>query len=195
MDTPATGSAAPSRGTTNLTYGLLAAVAIVGVIFAFSGSAAVFNNWYSLFKAVHVLGAVIWVGGGVSLMIHAIRGQRAYKPEDIVTVAKQAAFMGEKVFAPVGLITFLMGIAMMINTSWGWGHFWIVAGLIGYASTFIVGVAILSPMAKKIDESAEKNGPMHPETIALIERIMLIARFDVAVLMLVVLDMVTKPFA
>jgi uncharacterized membrane protein len=195
MDTPATGSAAPSRGTSNLTYGILAGVAIIGVIFAFSGSAVVPNNWYSLFKAVHVLGAVIWVGGGVSIMIHAIRGQRAYKPEDIVTVAKQAAFMGEKVFAPVGLITFLMGIAMMINTSWGWGHFWIVAGLVGYASTFIVGIAILSPMAKKIDESAEKNGPTHPETIALIERIMLIARFDVAVLMLVVLDMVTKPFA
>ena len=133
MDTPATGSAAPSRGTSNLTYAILAAVAIVGVIFAFSGSARYPNNWYSLFKAVHVLGAVIWVGGGVSIMIHAIRGQRAYKPEDIVTVAKQAAFMGEKVFAPVGLVTFLMGIAMMINTSWGWGHFWIVVGLIGYA--------------------------------------------------------------
>ena len=195
MDTPATGSAAPSRGTSNLTYAILAAVAIIGVIFAFSGSAGVPNNWYSLFKAVHVLGAVIWVGGGVSIMIHAIRGQRAHKPEDIVTVAKQAAFMGEKVFAPVGLITFLMGIAMMINTSWGWGHFWIVVGLIGYASTFIVGIAILSPLAKKIDESAEKNGPTHPETIALIERLMLIARFDVAILMLVVLDMVTKPFA
>jgi uncharacterized membrane protein len=191
MDTPATGSAAPSRGTSNLTYAILAGVAAIGVIFAFESS----NHWYSLFKAVHVLGAVIWVGGGVSIMIHAIRGQRAYKPEDIVTVAKQAAFMGEKVFAPVGLLTFLMGIAMMLNTNWGWGHFWIVAGLIGYASTFIVGIGVLSPMAKKIDESAEKNGPTHPETIALIERIMFIARFDVAVLMLVVLDMVTKPFA
>jgi uncharacterized membrane protein len=191
MDTPATGSAAPSRGTSTLTYAILAGVAAIGAIFAFESS----NHWYSLFKAVHVLGAVIWVGGGVSIMIHAIRGQRAHKPEDIVTVAKQAAFMGEKVFAPVGLVTFLMGIAMMLNTNWGWGHFWIVAGLIGYASTFVVGIAILSPMAKKIDESAEKNGPTHPETIALIERIMFIARFDVAVLMLVVLDMVTKPFA
>jgi len=191
MDTPATEVAAPSRGIGNLTYAILAGVAAIGVIFAFESS----NHWYSLFKAVHVLGAVIWVGGGVSIMIHAIRGQRAYKPEDIVTVAKQAAFMGEKVFAPVGLLTFLMGIAMMLNTNWGWGHFWIVAGLIGYASTFIVGIGILSPMAKKIDESAEKNGPTHPETIALIERIMFIARFDVAVLMLVVLDMVTKPFA
>jgi len=195
MDTPATGSAASSRGTNNLTIAILAAVVVIGVIFAFSSSTAVPNNWYSLFKAGHVLFAVIWVGGGVSIMIHAIRAQRTYNPEDIVTIAKQAAFMGEKVFAPVGLVTFLLGIAMMINTSWGWGHFWIIAGLIGYAATFIIGVAILSPLAKKIDQSAEHNGATHPETIALIERIMLIARFDVAVLMLVVLDMVTKPFA
>jgi uncharacterized membrane protein len=195
MDTPATGSAAPSRGNNNLTIAILAVVVIVGVIFAFSSSTALPNNWYSLFKAGHVLFAVIWVGGGVSIMIHAIRAQRTYNPEDIVTIAKQAAFMGEKVFAPVGLVTFLLGIAMMINTSWGWGHFWIIAGLIGYATTFLVGVGVLSPLAKKIDASAEQNGPTHPETIALIERIMLIGRFDVAVLMLVVLDMVTKPFA
>ncbi|MGZ4152700.1 MAG: DUF2269 family protein [Actinomycetota bacterium] len=195
MDTPATGSAAPARGSNTLTLAILAGVVVVGAIFVFSGSALLPNDWYALFKAVHVLFAVIWVGGGVSIMIHAIRAQTMNDSGGIVTVAKQAAFMGEKVFAPVGLVTFLMGIAMMINTSWGWGHFWIVAGLIGYASTFIVGIAILSPMAKKVDESAEKNGPTHPETLALIQRILLIARFDVAVLMLVVLDMVTKPFA
>ncbi|MGZ4333980.1 MAG: DUF2269 family protein [Gaiellaceae bacterium] len=195
MDTPATGSAAPARGSNTLTLAILAGVVVVGAIFVFSGSALLPNDWYALFKAVHVLFAVIWVGGGVSIMIHAIRAQTMNDSGGIVTVAKQAAFMGEKVFAPVGLVTFLMGIAMMINTSWGWGHFWIVAGLIGYASTFIVGIAILSPMAKKVDESAEKNGPTHPETLALIQRILLIARFDVAVLMLVVLDMVTKTFA
>jgi len=35
----------------------------------------------SLFKAVHVLFAVIWVGGGVSIMIHAIRAQTTHDPE------------------------------------------------------------------------------------------------------------------
>jgi uncharacterized membrane protein len=195
MDTPATGSTAEGRGSNNLTYGILGAVVVIGAIFAFSGSSVLPNNWYSLFKAVHVLFAVIWVGGGVTIMIHAIRAQNARDPQGIVTVAKQAAFMGEKVFAPVGLVTFLMGIAMMINTSWGWGHFWVIFGLLGYAATFSVGIGILSPLAKKIDQSAEQNGPTHPETIALIERIMFIARIDVAVLMLVVLDMVTKPFA
>ncbi len=195
MDTPAAGSTASARGSNNLTYAILAGVAVIGVIFAFSGSNAVFNDWYALFKAVHVLFAVIWVGGGIAIMIHAIRAQNAQDPEGIVTVAKQAAFMGEKVFAPVGLVTFLMGIAMMINTNWGWGHFWVILGLLGYASTFIVGIAVLSPLAKKVDASAEQHGPTHPETLALIDRVMLIARVDIAVLMVVVLDMVTKPFA
>jgi hypothetical protein len=70
-----------------------------------------------------------------------------------------------------------------------------VAGLIGYASTFVTGIAVLSPMAKKIEASAQANGPEHPATIALIERILLIATIDVSVLLLVILDMVTKPFA
>ncbi len=195
MDTSVAGSAAPARSSNALTYVLVAAVVVVGAVFAFSGSAALPNNWYSVFKSVHVLFAVIWVGGGVSIMIHAIRAQTARDPDGIVTVAKQAAFMGEKVFAPVGLVTFLMGIAMMVNTSWGWGHFWIVLGLAGYAATFIVGVAILSPLAKKIDASAAEKGPTHADTLALVDRIMLIARFDVALLMIVVLDMVAKPFA
>ena len=195
MDTPASGSTADARGSNNLTYGILAGVVVVGLIFAFSGSAVLPNDWYALFKAVHVLFAVIWVGGGVLLTILAIRAQTTRDPDAIITVAKQAAFTGERIFAPIGLVTFLMGIAMMINTSWGWGHFWVVFGLLGYAATFGVGIGILSPLAKKIDQSAEQNGPMHPETLALIDRIMLIARVDVAVLMLVVLDMVTKPFA
>jgi uncharacterized membrane protein len=195
MDTTATGSAAARRGSNNLTYAILVAVAAIAVVFTFSGSAALPNDWYAFFKAIHVVLAVVWVGGGVSLMIHGIRAQRKDDTREIVTIAQQAAFMGEKVFAPAGLVTFLAGIAMMINTSWGWGHFWIVFGLLGYAATFLVGIGVLSPLAKKIAVSAETNGPEHPETLALIDRIMLIARFDVAVLLLVVLDMVTKPFA
>jgi hypothetical protein len=43
--------------------------------------------------------------------------------------------------------------------------------------------------------SAESNGPEHPETLAVIDRILLIARVDAAVLLLVIVDMVTKPFS
>ena len=195
MDTPATGSAAASRSSNALTYLILAGVLVVGAIFAFSSSTLLPNNWYAAFKAVHVTFAVVWVGGGVSIMIHAIRAQAAKDPDGIVTVARQAAFMGEKVFAPVGLVTFLMGIAMMVNTNWGWGKFWVVAGLVGYALTFVTGIGVLSPLAKKIDLLLKEKGPAAPETQAAIQRILLVARFDIAILLLVVADMVTKPFS
>jgi len=194
MDTPATDTAAPTRAGGNLTYALLAVVVVVSAIFAFSTNALP-NHWYAVFKTVHVVFAVAWIGGGLLLTILGLRAQRETDPGAVVTVARQAAFAGEKIFAPAGLVVFVMGIAMMINTNWGWGTFWVVAGLIGYALTFVTGIAVLSPLAKKIEAAAEHNGPEHPETIALIDRILLIARVDVAVLLLVIVDMVTKPFS
>jgi uncharacterized membrane protein len=195
METPAAGSSVDRTQDRNLTIGVAVVVLVITIIFAFSGSYFLPNNWYSLFKAIHVAVAVFWVGGGLLLVTLAFRAQRTNDPNDIVMIARQAAFAGEKLFAPAGLIVFLMGIAMMINTNWGWGHFWIIFGLLGYAATFAVGIGVLSPLAKQITVSAETNGPTAPETLALIDRILLVARFDIAVLVLVVVDMVTKPFA
>ena len=197
MDTPASTEQSPSRSNDALTIGLGVAVAVVAIVFAFSSSSwfAFSGNWYALFKAIHVSVAVFWVGGGLVLTVLALRAQRTGDPDEIVTIARQAAFVGEKLFAPAGLVVLAMGIAMMVNTNWGWGHFWVVVGLLGYASTFGVGIGVLSPLAKQINQSAAQNGPTHPQTLALIDRIMLIARIDVAVLLVVILDMVTKPFA
>ncbi len=194
MNTSATENTAPSRAAANLTYALLGIVVVVSAIFAFSTNALP-DHWYAVFKTVHVILAVVWVGGGVLLTVLALRAQRESDPRAVVTVAQQAAFAGERIFAPAGLIVFLMGIAMMINTNWGWGKFWVVVGLIGYAATFITGLAVLSPLAKKVHASAEQNGPEHPTTLGLIDRILLIARIDVAVLLLVIADMVIKPFS
>ena len=60
---------------------------------------------------------------------------------------------------------------------------------------FTTGVGVLAPLARRIVASTEANGAEHPETIALVKRILLIARLDVALLFLVVVDMVVKPFA
>jgi hypothetical protein len=84
---------------------------------------------------------------------------------------------------------------MMINVDWGWNHFWVVFGLIGFASTFVTGIGFLAPRAKKLHELMQTVGPTAAESQAAIKEIMLIARFDVAVLLLVVVDMVVKPFS
>ena len=154
-----------------------------------------YANWYALFRVTHVVMAVFWVGGGLLLTILGLRAESMDDPGEMATLARQAAFVGERLFAPAGLVVFLMGIAMMINTDWGWGKFWVIVGLIGYVSTFVTGIGVLSPLAKKVHQLLETQGPDSPETQAAIKRILLIARVDVAVLLLVVADMVTKPFS
>ena len=193
MDTPST--AAPStsaRRSALLTAALGLTVVVVGLIFALD---SIYSNWYAIFRVVHVVVAVFWVGGGLLLTVLGLRAERAEDPNEMATLARQAAFAGEKLFAPAGLIVLAMGIAMMININWGWGKFWVVAGLVGYALTFVTGIGVLSPLAKKIDLLLKEKGPAAPETQAAIQRILLVARFDIAILLLVVADMVTKPFS
>ena len=181
------------RSSTQITAAIGLVVAILLVIFAFES--AWYTHWYALFRVVHVALAVFWVGGGLTLTVIALKEEGTDDPHEIATLARWAAFVGERFFAPAGLIVFLTAIAMMVNTNWGWGKFWIVAGLVGYALTFLTGIRFLSPQAKRIAALTAEKGATAPETIAAIRKILLIARFDVAILLLVVADMVTKPFS
>lgn len=189
MDT--TSAAPPDRRSSLLTLGLGLIVFAVGLWFAVDA----FGGWYPIFKWIHVTLAVFWVGGGVTLTILGLKAERSTDPLEISTLARQAAFVGERFFAPAGLIVFLAGIAMVLNGDLGWNHFWVIAGLIGYAATFATGLAVLTPLAKRVDAAVATYGPEHPESQAAIRRILLVARFDQAVLLLVVADMVTKPFS
>jgi uncharacterized membrane protein len=194
METSATAAApAERRSSAQVTAAIGLVVLVVGALFAFNS--AWYAHWYALFRVVHVGVAVFWVGGGLLLTILGLKAEASDDPNEMVTLARWAASVGEKIFAPAGLVVLLMGIAMMINTDWGWGKFWVVAGLVGYALTFALGIAVLGPQAKKITALAEAKGPTAPETLAAISRILVIARFDAAVLLLVVADMVTKPFS
>jgi uncharacterized membrane protein len=190
-----TSSTTPAARTTSarVTIGVGVAVVFFAALFAFNS--AWYGHWYALFRVIHIVLAVFWVGGGLTLTILGLRAERSTDPTEMATLARQAAFTGEKFFAPAGIVVLLMGIAMMINTNWGWGKFWVIAGLIGYAATFVTGIGFLSPLAKKIDELIAEQGPTAPETQAAIQRVLLIARIDIGVLLLVVADMVTKPFS
>jgi len=180
----------PTSGQVTAAVGIT--VAIVTLIFVFES--AYFSNWFALFKVVHVLGAVIWVGGGVLLTILAMRAERSSDSREMASIARQAAFVGQHIFAPVGLLVFLMGIAMMVNGHGDWGQSWVTIGLIGYVITFLTGLLVLGPQAKRIGQLMETKGPDAAETKAAIQRILVLARIDTGVLLLVVADMVLKPF-
>src|SRR5262249_33490479 len=131
----------------------------------------------------------------LTLTVLALWAERKSDPREMALIARQAAFVGERFFAPTGLIVFAMGIAMVTNLSLDWGQFWIIAGLVGYAATFLTGLLVLGPPAERIGKLIETEGPEADETQAAIRRILLLARVDIGVLLLVVADMVLKPFS
>ena len=188
-------ASAPSRSpsSTQITIALGVAVLVVGAIFALTSGW--YSDWYSVFRVVHVVVAVFWVGGGLTLTILGLRAESLDDPAEMATLSRQAAFVGEKLFAPAGIVVLLMGIGMIINGHLGWNHFWVILALIGYASTFATGVGVLSPLAKRVDELIAEKGAEAAETQAAIKKILLVARVDVTVLVIVVADMVTKPFS
>src|SRR3954468_21982175 len=128
MDTSRTAGAGADRRASNTVTALIAlAVAIVAIVFVLETNVFT-SHWYAFFKVVHVAGAVFWVGGGLTLTVLALRGERQSDPGEMAMIARQAAFVGERFFAPAGLLVFAMGIAMVVNLGLDWGKFWIVAG-------------------------------------------------------------------
>jgi uncharacterized membrane protein len=183
--------ATPANRGSQLQTGLIAAAFLIAaVVFLISS-----GDWFATFQTVHVLFVVVWIGGGATLTILGIVAETKNDGAQLAAVARQAAFLGQRVFAPAGIVVVLMGVAMVQNKSYGYDHFWISFGLLGFLSTFVIGVAILAPRSKALAKLIDAKGTDAPEVKAAISKILLIARADVAVLLLVIVDMVAKPFS
>jgi len=171
---------------------LLAAIALLIGLVVFGWAApATFN----VYKMIHVVAAVIWVGGGAMLAVLALITERENDPRALAALGHKVEFIATRVFIPSSLVVLLFGILMMVKGDLDWGQFWVIVGLVGFAATFLTGIAFLSPQTKKFNAFAEEKGAEAPETQAALQKLLLVARFDVALLLLIVADMAAKPFS
>ena len=151
------------------------------------------DSWYLAFKAIHVLSAVLWIGGGAFLTFMAIATERADDPARLVEIARQAEWGATRIFVPASFVVLGMGIAMTINGDLDWGQFWLVFGLIAWAITTTVGIGFLTPQIKKLTRLLEDHDARDPEVQAVVGPLLLAARLDIALLLLIVVDMTVKP--
>lgn len=152
--------------------------------------------WYELLKSIHVLAAIVWVGGGVFVQVYTTKLSRADEPERLATFAQDLETLGNKVFAPASILVLIMGLVMVFLTD---GieitDLWIILGLVGIANTIVLGIAFLGPEAGRLGRMLGERDPSDPELQQRIARIFTISRIDLTVLLLVVVIMVFKPGA
>lgn len=148
---------------------------------------------YELLKTIHVLFAVIWVGGAATVQVLATRLSRANEPGRLAAFAKDIEFVGTRVFTPSSVVVLAAGIWMVAISGWDFIDLWIVFGLIGIAFSATVGAAFLGPESGRIGRLIEAKGPEDTEVTARLNRIFLVSRVELVVLLLIVINMVVKP--
>jgi uncharacterized membrane protein len=151
------------------------------------------DSWYLAFKGIHVIAAVLWIGGGAFLTFMAIATERAEDPGRLIEVARQAEWGATRIFVPASFIVLAMGIAMTINGDLEWGQFWLVFGLVAWAISTAIGIGFLTPRIKTLNALIEERGERDAAVQAAVQPILLAARLDIALLLLIVIDMTVKP--
>ncbi|HEX6763171.1 MAG TPA: DUF2269 family protein [Gaiellaceae bacterium] len=165
----------------------LALIAGVVVVLWFAPDA------YSIYKALHVISVVIWVGGDVTLTTLGIVFERRGDRETLAALGKLGAWVGTRVYTPAAFAVLAFGIVLVEKGNWGWGVLWIDLALAGWAIATSVGVIFVGPELGRIDKAAAEFGPESPEVAARVRRLFTVFRFDTVLLVLLVLDMTAKP--
>jgi uncharacterized membrane protein len=147
-------------------------------------------DYYALLKFLHVFLIIIWLGGGASLVILAMRAERARADTELCHIVQQVIFMA-KVFVAVAIAAVLMGIGMVL-LHWSFAELWITIGLTGFLLTFAMGLLVLKPRADHIGVLMAEGG-ITPAVVAQSHRLLQIAKFDLVMLFIVAADMVVKP--
>jgi uncharacterized membrane protein len=148
-------------------------------------------DWYSIVKFLHVAFAVVWVGGGFTIMLLAVRADRAGNVGDMLQTMRATGELGNRLFMPASMLTLLSGLTLC----WFWIGFtdlWVVIGLLGFATTASIGSMIFKPTADRMLAMIAQDG-VTPAALDAGRRILKIARLDYAVMLIVIADMVLKP--
>src|SRR5215470_17387230 len=153
-------------------------------------------TWYDWFKTLHVLAAVLWVGGNVTLVTYAFLTLRQNDPAEMASFARKAALIGERFFTPMSFIVLGMGFGLMENSAspWTYDQFFVIFALAGWAASALIGILFLGPEAKKLGKLMPTRSPEDPEVQYKIRRILMIARIDALLLIAIVFVMTAKPF-
>ncbi|HEU4701152.1 MAG TPA: DUF2269 family protein [Conexibacter sp.] len=153
--------------------------------------AATTYQWY---LAVHILAAVIWVGGAFVIQVLAIRAARPNAALQIGALGREIEWVGTRFFIPSSLILVIFGFMLAGKGDWDW-DFWLVFALIVWIASFVVGAGFLGPQSRKLGEDVERYGADSPQAMERLQRIFLVSRIELVFLLLIVLDMVLKPGA
>jgi uncharacterized membrane protein len=149
-------------------------------------------NLYDWLMFLHILAAMVWVGGLLAVGVLAARVLQSGEGDAIASFVRNLRVIGPLVFAPAMVAVLGLGIWLVLdNDAWSFGQTWVWLALALFAAAFLVGAvfqsraAIAAERAAAAGKDAEAAGQLRRWTWGM--------GLILLVLIAVTWDMVIKP--
>src|SRR5688572_30231461 len=123
-----------------------------------------------LLLTIHVLAAVIWVGGSVLALTlgYYLRGR------DIntrVEYTRWTEWLGPRLFAPMSILVIIAGPLLVDEIGYEFDQMWLHIGFAGWFLSFLIGVAFYPREGNKREQLIEQHGIEHESVAASVNRV------------------------
>ena len=95
---------------------------------------------YDWLKVLHIVAAMIWVGGAVTFSALAIYVLRRAERDTVSGFVTSLAVIAPLIFAPAMIAVLGLGIWLVLDSdAWDFGQTWVELALALFAATFLIG--------------------------------------------------------
>ena len=148
-------------------------------------------TWYSLLKFVHVLLAITAVGSNITYAAWNVRAAR--EPEHLSFALRGIKFLDDRVANPAYGLLLLTGLTLVVVGKWGIRG-WITAALLLFLLLIVVGIVAYRRVLTRQIQALETAGESAPAYQQLAGQARLYGIASGVIAILIVFDMVVKPF-
>ncbi|MGI9120051.1 MAG: DUF2269 family protein [Acidimicrobiales bacterium] len=147
---------------------------------------------YNVLKFLHIMAAVVWVGGAILLQAMAQFALKSNLSGRAAEFAGEVEVIGKRFFTPLSVVVLVLGIGLVQQGDWGFGKPWVILGMLGIVATIATGAGYLGPQMGKLAKVIEAEGADAPSVRTKMKTILNVARIDIVVLVVIIFVMVTK---
>jgi len=147
---------------------------------------------YELLLTLHVLAAVLWIGGAFTIQVLSSRALAGGDSRRMADLLDTSALIGNRVFAPSSLVLILAGFGLVSKLDLSLGEFWISWAFGVWILSFLAGIAYFGPESGRLAKLVGEDGPGSVFRQRL-GRLLWVSRVELVLLISALVMMTAKP--